>query len=63
MQDISKFLSSISEGDQEHFGSQLQGQFPQLKSTVKALYFRFNKYIGLGQPKSVAPGPGCSEPN
>ena len=20
-------------------------------------------YIDLGQPKSVAPGPGCSEPN
>ena len=22
-----------------------------------------NKYIDLGQPKSVAPGPGCSEPD
>ena len=21
------------------------------------------KYIDLGQPKSVAPGPGCSEPD
>ena len=26
-------------------------------------YVTMSKYIDLGQPKSVAPGPGCSEPN
>ena len=32
-------------------------------NTANALPHHISSYIDLGQPKSVAPGPGCSEPN